>query len=64
MCLSRVAGRNGVLRKDISNMQLRYITMRKKGKEIRINYYFFADLVNPDIVLPNCSEGILEWVRL
>ncbi len=54
----------GLQEKDLADLQLRYITLRNKGGEIRQNYYFFARLAEGTAVQENCDEGILEWVPL
>lgn len=54
----------GLKENDLENLQLRYISIRIVGDEIRINYYFFADLKKNAVVNKNCNEGILEWVSL
>lgn len=48
---------------DLDNINLRYITLRNKNGEIRINYYFFADLRKGVIVQKHCCEGKLQWVE-
>lgn len=35
-----------------------------KNNEIRQNYYYFADLLNAEINLEKCTEGMLEWVDI
>ena len=50
----------GLTEKDIENLALRYVTLRLKNGEIRQNYYFFADLKNPDAPITS-NEGNLEW---
>ena len=52
----------GIKETDISNLKLRYITLRKKNGEIRQNYFFFANLQNREIRLLDCDEGKLEWL--
>lgn len=47
---------------DLENIKLRYIALRNKNGEIRINYYFFADLREGVSVQTYCSEGKLQWV--
>lgn len=47
---------------DLENLALRYITLRLKNREIRQNYYFFANLKSTAIVNTKCNEGKLEWV--
>ena len=49
---------------DIKNLTLKYITLRKKGEEIRQQYIYFADLANSDIVLCECDEGELHWIKI
>lgn len=49
--------------KDIAGLALRYITMRKKGNEIRQQYIYFATLATEGIALGACDEGTLHWVE-
>ena len=53
----------GITELDIENLKLRYMTIRLKNKEIRQNYYYFADLLSDDIDLAYCSEGQLKWLE-
>lgn len=53
----------GLFENDISNLSLRYISLRLKNGEIRQNYYFFADLKDPDIKFTS-DEGKLKWFTL
>ena len=46
---------------SISNLSLRYVTLRYTDGEIRQNYYFFADLTDPHIDTPQSTEGITQW---
>ncbi|MCH5324818.1 MAG: NUDIX domain-containing protein [Eubacterium sp.] len=50
----------GLTENDIENLFMRYITLRLKNGEVRQNYYFFADLKNPDTQI-NSDEGELKW---
>jgi len=52
----------GITEKDLKNLDLRYIALRIVKGELRINYYFFADLNENAQINYNCDEGILEWV--
>ncbi len=54
----------GITEEDITNLTFRYVTLRNKNKEIRQNYYFFADLLNKKLSIKSCNEGILEWVEI
>lgn len=53
----------GIHEHDIDSLELRYVTLRLKNKEIRQNYYFFADLKNQNIDMTSCDEGKLEWIN-
>ena len=50
----------GLTEKNISDMSLRYITLRRKENEIPQNYFYFANTDNELKI--NSSEGNLEWV--
>lgn len=52
----------GITEKDLNYLDLRYIALRIVKGELRINYYFFADLKENANINYNCNEGILEWV--
>ena len=52
----------GLTENDLKNFDLRYIALRIVKDELRINYYFFADLKDDAEINYNCDEGILEWV--
>ena len=45
---------------DISDLQLKYVTLRYKNEEIRQIYSFFAKLVDSDKKIIS-NEGNLEW---
>ena len=49
---------------DISNVQLRYVTLRYADGEIRQNYYFFAELSKAFDVVPASTEGLCRWFHL
>lgn len=54
----------GIAEKEIENLRLRYVTLRRSKEEIRQNYYFFADLksgVREEMV---SNEGISKWFPL
>ena len=52
----------GLTADDITPPQLRYITMRMTGCEIRQNYYYFAQLKADRELVSN--EGTLRWFRM
>jgi len=62
--LREVFEETGIEESDITNLKLRYVTLRYKNNEIRQNYYFFGDLKNKCLKLQHCDEGILEWVEI
>lgn len=53
----------GLTEQDISNLSLRYITVRLKNNEIRQNYYFFADLKDGGKAFTS-NEGNLKWFNM
>ena len=54
----------GIAEKEIENLRLRYVTLRRSKGEIRQNYYFFADLKNGVSEEMVSNEGISKWFRL
>lgn len=53
----------GLCADDLSDLTLRYVTMRLKNGEIRENYYFFARAVHLPKEL-HSTEGVLSWIPL
>ena len=53
----------GLTASDIKELSMRYITMRLKNGEVRQNYYFFAELCDPEKTITS-NEGVLSWVPL
>lgn len=45
----------------LDNLALRYITLRRTNGEIRLNYYFFAELKGGMEMTLSSNEGILKW---
>lgn len=54
----------GITVNDVEPVKLKYITLRNKNNEIRQNYYYFTTLINKNIKINSCNEGILEWVSI
>lgn len=54
----------GISEKDIFGLSLRYVTLRRTDKEIRHNYYFFAELKNGTEMNLKSNEGQLKWFLL
>jgi len=49
---------------QISDLKLRYISIRRSGGEIRQNYYFFAELKNGTEMELKSNEGLLKWFNI
>lgn len=62
--LREVSEEIGLAEKDLEDLRLRYITLRRKNGEIRQNYYFFAKMAAGSTAWESCNEGVLEWVPL
>lgn len=54
----------GIAEKDIENLRLRYVTLRRSKGEIRQNYYFFADLKDGAEEEFFSNEGVCRWFPL
>ena len=51
----------GITEKELKDVEMRYVTLRRTNGEIRQNYYFFAELsecINSEFV---SNEGVLKW---
>lgn len=51
----------GIDVEQLENLQLRYIVMRHVNGEVRINYFFFADLPGGMEMDLTSDEGRLQW---
>lgn len=64
-CILREAEEEiGLLPDELADLELRYIAVRAKKKEISQNYYFFAHLKDEAREFDGCSEGDLHWMPL
>ena len=54
----------GITENEIKNLRLRYVTLRGRNREIRQNYYFFADLRDGVDEKLSSNEGISRWFYL
>lgn len=52
----------GVSGDELTDLEMKYVTLRNTKGEIRQNYYFFAR-TNKDISLTS-NEGVLKWFSL
>ncbi|MGN0792840.1 MAG: NUDIX domain-containing protein [Aristaeellaceae bacterium] len=50
----------GLPAEALDDLALRYVTLRRKGNEIRQNYYYFAALKD-GFAVHDSNEGRLEW---
>lgn len=54
----------GITADQIADLELRYVSLRDNGEEIRHTYYFTAAL-RPETAVPvECPEGELRWFDL
>ena len=53
-----------VTKEQLSDLQLRYVALRRTQGEIRQNYYFFARLKDDFRGELTSGEGILKWCKL
>lgn len=53
----------GLTEGSLTNLRLRYVTLRLKKGEIRQNYYFFANLAE-GVEPADSNEGVLRWFPL
>lgn len=51
----------GLMPDALTNLRLRYATLRRMKDEIRVNYYFFAELEGGTEMALESGEGRLEW---
>ena len=49
---------------SLMNLKLRYVTLRNTSDELRINYYYFADLDTSHTSYLPSTEGITKWYSL
>lgn len=54
----------GLQESQLRGLALRYIVLRRAEKEIRQNYYFFAELPGGEDMALRSDEGILKWVQI
>ena len=54
----------GLSENDLESIRLKYVTLRYKNSEIRINYYFFGGLRENVVIRDYCDEDIFEWTNI
>lgn len=54
----------GITENAVTNLCLRYVTLRRSQGELRQNYYFFADLKDGADEELVSNEGIVRWFSL
>lgn len=58
-CLREVEEETGLTNDDLSGLELRYIILRIKGTEIRLQYIYFSNVKH--IMVRESEEGQLSW---
>jgi len=59
-CLREIEEETGIKITEIHDLALKYITIRRKDDEIRIQYIYFCTTTVTDI--KECDEGKLHWI--
>ncbi len=59
--LRELGEETGLLSSDLEELAMRYVTLRLKNGEVRLNYYFFAQLREGAEPRIPCNEGTLKW---
>ena len=54
----------GLAEHDLDNFKMKYLCIRNIKNELRLNYYFFADLKCSKDRISSCNEGELKWVKI
>ncbi|MDQ0888860.1 8-oxo-dGTP diphosphatase [Paenibacillus sp. V4I9] len=60
-CLREIVEETGLTNDDLSDLNLKYIVLRIKDNEIRIQYVYFGDVKHTNVV--DSEEGRLFWVN-
>lgn len=60
-CLREIYEETGIEEKDLENLKLKYIVLRRSKDEIRIQYVYFANSKTRDII--QTDEGELFWIN-
>jgi len=60
-CYREIFEETGISKDDLEDLNLRYIVMRLKKNEIRVQYVFYAKTRKDK--LANCEEGDLYWIK-
>jgi len=62
-CYREVEEESGIAKKDIFNLKLRYIAVRKLDTEVRFHHFFMGEVAE-EMPLPKCEEGELHWMDI
>lgn len=60
-CIREITDQSGILPHEIENIKLKYIVMRKKDQEIRIQYVYFLKTTQKNVI--SNEEGFNEWIE-
>jgi 8-oxo-dGTP diphosphatase len=59
-CIREIYEESGLQEKDLKDLELKYILLRQKEDEIRIQYVFFGGTDKSELV--SSDEGELHWI--
>lgn len=60
-CKREIYEETGVQENEIANLELKYIVLRKRHNEIRIQYVYFGETMKTELI--ECDEGSLHWIN-
>ncbi len=60
-CIREIYEETGIAENDLNDLRLKYITLRRKDDEIRIQYIFFMETKVKTFM--NTDEGELFWIN-
>lgn len=54
----------GLAEEEVQDLHLKYIMLRHVNNEVRVNYFFFAELTDGTEMELKSEEGVLKWFDL
>jgi 8-oxo-dGTP diphosphatase len=60
-CIREINEETGLKETDIHDLKLKYVTLRRKNNEIRVQYIFFGNVEKREV--SKCDEGELHWIK-
>ncbi|MEN8098420.1 MAG: NUDIX domain-containing protein [Chloroflexota bacterium] len=61
-CLREIKEETGLTENDVVDLLLKYVVLRRKGNEIRIQYIYFGSTHTEDV--GTTEEGELHWIQI